>query len=169
MLIYFIWSIIHLKIIGCSSRNIVCCMDQNNVIILRILIRCNHFVIEFFQKHIVFETAVTKLQQKFLRSARHLCIQWKLHIQHILSDTSGKCLLKNIKILKCFFLRKCEKCFFWLHLFILLIIHIAATDFRNRTVFRWELLTDLKYFFFIHICFLSSFYVIMSKPSFRGL
>ena len=159
MLIYFIGSIIHLKIIGCSSRNIVCCMDQNNIIILRIFIRCNHFVIEFFQKHVIFQAAVTKLQQKFLCSARHLCIQWELHIQHILSDTSGKRLLKNIKILKCFFLRKCKKSLLRLHLLILLIIHITATDFCNRTVFRWELLTDLKYFFFVHIGFLSSFFL----------
>ena len=170
MLIHFIRSIIHLKIIGSSSRNIVCCMDQNNIIILRILISRNDFIIKFFQKHIIFQSAVTKLQQKFLRSARHLCVQWEFHIQHILTDTSGKCLLKNIKILKCFFLRKCEKRFLGLHLFILLIIYITPTNPGDCTVFWRKLLANFQYFFFIHICFLSSFFLCYNyvKYNIRG-
>ena len=128
-------------------------MDQNNIIILRIFISSDHLVVKFFQQHIIFQSAVTEFQQELLRSSRHFRIDWKFHINHIFTDRTRKCLLKNIKIFKCLFFRQGKKGFFRFHLFIFLMIHIAATNSRDRTVLRRKLLTDLQYFFFIHRSF----------------
>ena len=87
-------------------------MDQDNVIILRILICSDHLVVKFIQKHIVFQPAVAKLQEEFLRPARHLRLQRELQVEHIFPHRAGQRFLKYIKIFERLFLRKRQESLF---------------------------------------------------------
>ena len=86
--VHFVRCVKHLKIVRCFSRDIIHRMDQDNIIILGILICSDHLVIELLQKHIVFQLAVAQFQKELLRSAGHLRIDRKFHVQHVLSYSS---------------------------------------------------------------------------------
>ena len=87
-------------------------MDQDNVIIFRIFICSDHFIVELFKEHIIFQLAVTQFQKKLLVSSGHFRVKRELHIQHVFPYRSQQCLLEDIKIFKRFLLRKRQECVF---------------------------------------------------------
>ena len=79
-LIYFIRSIKHFSTIGCTSWHIIISIDQNNVIVFRIIKSCDHTVIKLLQKCIILQLGRTKLHQKLLRTAIEFLFCRELHV-----------------------------------------------------------------------------------------
>ena len=104
--IYFVRSIKHFFPIGRFSRHIVVCMNQNNIIIFPIIIKIDNLLIKLVQKRIILKFTVPKSQKKLLGAAGSFLLQRELHIHQIFPDSSGKRLLKQIKIFKHFLLRE---------------------------------------------------------------
>ena len=98
VVVNLVGSVEHLQSVGRLARDIVNCVDQDDIVIFSVIIRVDDPVIELVHKGVVLKFALPETEQEFLGAAFFFLFEGEFHIDKIFSYGSGKRFAENLKV-----------------------------------------------------------------------
>ena len=94
----------HFGSVGGFARDIVDCMNENDVIVFAVVVVLDDLIVEGFCKGIVCELAFTEFHKEVLGSAFGFLFQGEFHVDEILANCACESFAEDVKVFEHFFL-----------------------------------------------------------------